>query len=521
MTLSPSVRPDVTEELTALLRDRILVLDGAMGTRIQHHRLEEADYRGDRFTDWPSDLKGNNDLLSLTRPDLVRAIHEEYLRVGADLVETNTFNAQRISLADYGMENLAYEMNLVSAQLARAACDDVTEQDPSRPRYVAGALGPTNRTLSISPDVNDPGKRNITYDELVEAYLEQARGLVDGGADLLLVETIFDTLNAKAAIFALETLFEERGRRWPVIVSGTITDASGRTLSGQVTEAFWNSVRHARPLAVGLNCALGAKEMRPYLAELARLADCFVSAYPNAGLPNAFGEYDEAAEETAAVVGEFAESGLVNLVGGCCGTTPEHVAAVARAVRGSAPRVPEEAEPACRLSGLEPLNITPDSLFVNVGERTNITGSARFRRLIKDGDYNAALAVARQQVEAGAQIIDVNMDEGMIDGVEAMDRFTKLIAAEPDISRVPVMVDSSKWEVIEAGLKCVQGKPIVNSISMKEGVEAFVEHARLCRKYGAAVVVMAFDEEGQADSLARRQQISRRAYDILVDEVGF
>jgi len=521
VTLPPTVRPDVTEELTALLRDRILVLDGAMGTRIQHHRLEEADYRGDRFTDWPSDLKGNNDLLSLTRPDLVRAIHEEYLRVGADMVETNTFNAQRISLADYGMEDLAYEMNLVSAQLARAACDDVTEQDPSRPRYVAGALGPTNRTASISPDVNDPGTRNITYDELVEAYLEQARGLVDGGADLLLVETIFDTLNAKAAIFALETLFEERGRRWPVVVSGTITDASGRTLSGQVTEAFWNSVRHARPLAVGLNCALGAKEMRPYLAELARLADCFVSAYPNAGLPNAFGEYDEAAEETAAIIGEFAESGLVNLVGGCCGTTPEHVAAVARAVRGSAPRVPTEHEPACRLSGLEPLNITPDSLFVNVGERTNITGSARFRRLIKEGDYNAALAVARQQVEAGAQIIDVNMDEGMIDGVEAMDRFTKLIAAEPDISRVPVMVDSSKWEVIEAGLKCIQGKAVVNSISMKEGEAAFLEQARLCRKYGAAVVVMAFDEDGQADTLERRTAICRRAYDLLTQEVGF
>jgi 5-methyltetrahydrofolate--homocysteine methyltransferase len=518
--LSPHVRPDVTEELAAALRDRILVLDGAMGTMIQRHRLEEADYRGERFADWPSDLKGNNDLLSLTRPDLVRSIHEEYLHAGADVVETNTFNAQRISLADYGMEELAYEMNLASARLARAACDAVTEQAPDRPRYVAGALGPTNRTASISPDVNDPGKRNITFDELVEAYLEQARGLVDGGADLLLIETIFDTLNAKAAIFALETLFEERGRRWPVIVSGTITDASGRTLSGQVTEAFWNSVRHARPLAVGLNCALGAKEMRPYLAELSRVADCFVSAYPNAGLPNAFGEYDEAAEETAAVVGEFAASGMVNLVGGCCGTTPEHVRAVASSVRGSAPRVPARVESACRLSGLEPLNITRDSLFVNVGERTNITGSARFRRLIKEGDYAAALAVARQQVEAGAQIIDVNMDEGMIDGVEAMDRFTRLIASEPDISRVPVMVDSSKWEVIEAGLKCVQGKAVVNSISMKEGEQALVEQARLCRKYGAAVVVMAFDEDGQADSLERRTSICRRAYDLLTEEVG-
>jgi 5-methyltetrahydrofolate--homocysteine methyltransferase len=521
VTQPEHVRPDATEELATALRDRILVLDGAMGTMIQRHRLEEADYRGERFADWPSDLKGNNDLLSLTRPDLVAAIHEEYLRAGADLVETNTFNAQRISLADYGMEDLAYEMNLVSAGLARVACDAVTAEEPSRPRYVAGALGPTNRTASISPDVNDPGKRNVSFDELVEAYHEQARGLVDGGADLLLIETIFDTLNAKAAIFALETLFDERGRRWPVIVSGTITDASGRTLSGQVTEAFWNSVRHARPLAVGLNCALGAKEMRPYLAELSRLADCFVSAYPNAGLPNAFGEYDEAAEETAEVVEEFAASGLVNLVGGCCGTTPEHVAAVAAAVEDKAPRLPVEVEPACRLSGLEPLNITDDSLFVNVGERTNITGSARFRRLIKEGDYATALAVARQQVEAGAQIIDVNMDEGMIDGVEAMDRFLKLIAGEPDISRVPVMVDSSKWEVIEAGLKCVQGKAVVNSISMKEGERPFVEQARLCRKYGAAVVVMAFDEDGQADSLDRRTAICRRAYDLLTEEVGF
>ena len=521
MTTPPHVRPDATEELSAALRDRILVLDGAMGTMIQQHRLEESDYRGDRFADWPSDLKGNNDLLSLTRPDLIQVIHEEYLRVGADIVETNTFNAQRISLADYGMQDLAYEMNLASARLARAACDTVTKQDPSRPRYVAGALGPTNRTASISPDVNDPGKRNVTFGELVEAYLEQARGLVDGGADLLLIETIFDTLNAKAAIFALETLFEEHGRRWPVVVSGTITDASGRTLSGQVTEAFWNSVRHARPLAVGLNCALGAKEMRPYLAELSRIADCFVSAYPNAGLPNAFGEYDEAAEETAEVVGEFAASGLVNLVGGCCGTTPQHVAAVAAAVQGSAPRVPVEVESACRLSGLEPLNITRESLFVNVGERTNITGSARFRKLIKEGDYNAALAVARQQVEAGAQIIDINMDEGMIDGVEAMDRFTKLIASEPDICRVPVMVDSSKWAVIEAGLKCIQGKAVVNSISMKEGEGPFLEQARLCRKYGAAVVVMAFDEDGQADSLERRKAICRRAYDLLTEEVGF
>ncbi|MGN6130717.1 MAG: methionine synthase, partial [Nocardioidaceae bacterium] len=401
----------------------------------------------------------------------------------------------------------------------RAAADAVST--PERPRYVAGALGPTNRTASISPDVNDPGARNVSYEQLVAAYLEAARGLVDGGADLLLVETIFDTLNAKAAIFALETLFEERGRRWPVVISGTITDASGRTLSGQVTEAFWNSIRHARPLAVGLNCALGARDMRPYIAELARVADCFVSCYPNAGLPNAFGEYDEAPQDTASVLEEFAASGLVNLVGGCCGTTPAHITALETAVKGKSPHVPQTQAPACRLSGLEPLNITDDSLFVNVGERTNITGSARFRRLIKEGDYATALSVARQQVEAGAQILDVNMDEGMIDGVAAMDRFVKLLAGEPDISRVPLMIDSSKFEVIEAGLKCVQGKPVVNSISMKEGEEKFVQQARLCRKYGAAVVVMAFDEDGQADNLERREAICARAYRILTEEVGF
>ncbi|MDX6302449.1 MAG: 5-methyltetrahydrofolate--homocysteine methyltransferase, partial [Nocardioidaceae bacterium] len=474
-----------------------------------------------RFADWPRDVRGNSDLLSLSRPDLIRGIHRAYLEAGADLVETNTFSAQRISQADYGMEDLAYEMNHAAARLAREECDRVGERTPDRPRWVMGALGPTNTTASISPDVNDPGKRNVSYDRLVEAYLEQARGLVDGGCDLLLVETIFDTLNAKAAIFALETLFEEHGRRWPVIISGTITDASGRTLSGQTTEAFWNSVRHAQPLAVGLNCALGAAEMRPYVAELARVADTFVSCYPNAGLPNEFGEYDEAPHQTAAVLEEFASSGLVNLLGGCCGTTAEHIAAIARAAEGKRPRDVSTVEPALRLAGLEPLNVTADSLFVNVGERTNITGSARFRRLIKDGDYGTALSVARQQVEAGAQVIDVNMDEGMIDGVAAMDRFLKLVAGEPDISRVPVMVDSSKWEVIEAGLKCVQGKPIVNSISMKEGEEKFLEQARKCRKYGAAVVVMAFDEDGQADNLDRRKAICRRAYDLLVEAVGF
>jgi 5-methyltetrahydrofolate--homocysteine methyltransferase len=515
------VRPDVTEELAAALRERILVMDGAMGTMIQRHDLGEADYRGERFQDWAQDLKGNSDLLSLTRPEVIRSIHREYLDAGADIVETNTFNAQRVSQADYAMTDLAYEMNFESARLARLECDAATEQTPDRPRYVAGAMGPTNTTASISPDVNDPGKRNITFDALVEAYLEQANGLVDGGADLLLVETIFDTLNAKAAIFALETLFEERDRRWPVVISGTITDASGRTLSGQVTEAFWNSVRHARPLAVGLNCALGAADMRPYVAELSRIADCFVSCYPNAGLPNAFGEYDESPEQTAEVLEEFATSGLVNLLGGCCGTTPAHVTAIATATKGKAPRTPVEVVPALRLSGLEPVTITDDSLFVNVGERTNITGSARFRRLIKEGDYGTALSVARQQVEAGAQIIDINMDEGMIDGVAAMDRFVKLVASEPDICRVPVMVDSSKWEVIEAGLKCVQGKSVVNSISLKEGEEKFVEQARLCRKYGAAVVVMAFDEDGQADNLDRRKAICKRGYDILTEQVGF
>ncbi|MDT4962953.1 MAG: 5-methyltetrahydrofolate--homocysteine methyltransferase [Pseudonocardiales bacterium] len=518
---TPLLRPDATQALTDVLQSRILVLDGAMGTMIQRHTFSEAEYRGERFADWERDLKGNNDLLTLTQPQAISGIHRAYLEAGSDLVETNTFNAQKISLADYGMEELAYELNFESARLARAECDAMTEADPTRPRFVAGALGPTNRTASISPDVNDPGARNVTFMELVDAYIEQANGLVDGGADLLLIETIFDTLNAKAAIFALETLFEERGRRWPVMISGTITDASGRTLSGQVTEAFWNSVRHAKPLLVGLNCALGAQEMRPYLAEVARLADCFVSCYPNAGLPNAFGEYDEAPDQTAEIVREFAESGLLNLLGGCCGTTPEHISAMAAIVDGVAPRVVPERPEACRLSGLEPLTITADSLFVNVGERTNITGSAKFRNLIRDGDYSAALSVARQQVENGAQVIDINMDEGMIDGVAAMDRFVKLIASEPDISRVPLMIDSSKFEVIEAGLRCVQGKPIVNSISMKEGEDKFRREATLCRKYGAAVVVMAFDEDGQADNLERRKTICARAYKILVDELGF
>nr|WP_018599591.1 methionine synthase [Mycobacterium sp. 155] len=515
----PNIRPDCTDELTATLGQRIMVIDGAMGTAIQRDRPDEAGYRGERFKDWPSPVQGNNDLLNLTQPQIIEGIHREYLEAGADILETNTFNANAVSLSDYGMEELSYELNYAGAALARKACDEFSTQD--LPRYVAGALGPTTRTASISPDVNDPGARNVSYDQLVAAYLEAAKGLVDGGADILIVETIFDTLNAKAAVFAIETLFEDRGRRWPVIISGTITDASGRTLSGQVTEAFWNSIRHAHPIAVGLNCALGAPEMRPYIAEVARIADTFVSCYPNAGLPNAFGEYDESPTRQAGYVADFAEAGLVNLVGGCCGTTPAHIAEIAKVVDGVPPRKVPEIPVATRLSGLEPLNITEDSLFVNIGERTNITGSARFRNLIKAEDYDTALSVALQQVEVGAQVIDINMDEGMIDGVAAMDRFTKLIAAEPDISRVPVMIDSSKWEVIEAGLKNVQGKPIVNSISMKEGEEKFIREAQLCRKFGAAVVVMAFDEQGQADNLERRKEICGRAYRILTEEVGF
>jgi 5-methyltetrahydrofolate--homocysteine methyltransferase len=518
-SFAPNIRPDCTDELTATLRRRIMVIDGAMGTAIQRDRPDEAGYRGDRFVEWPTALQGNNDLLTLTQPQIIESIHREYLEAGADILETNTFNSNSISLADYDMHELAYELNYAGAALARSVCDEFST--PDKPRYVAGAIGPTTRTASISPDVNDPGARNVSYDQLVAAYLEAANGLVDGGSDLIIIETIFDSLNAKAAVFAVETLFEQRGRRWPVIISGTITDASGRTLSGQVTEAFWNSIRHSKPIAVGLNCALGAPEMRPYIAEMSRIADTFVSCYPNAGLPNAFGEYDESPEHQAAYLAEFAESGLLNLVGGCCGTAPPHIAEIARVVEGTPPRKVPEITVATRLAGLEPLNITDDSLFVNIGERTNITGSARFRNLIKAGDYDTALSVALQQVEVGAQVIDINMDEGMIDGVAAMDRFTKLIASEPDISRVPVMIDSSKWEVIETGLKNVQGKPIVNSISMKEGEEKFIREARLCRKYGAAVVVMAFDEKGQADNLDRRKEIFGRAYRILTDEVGF
>ncbi len=508
----------------AALRDalsrRILVLDGAMGTMIQRAALEAGDYGGRRFAGWPKDLKGANDLLSLTRPDLIAAIHREYLAAGADIIETNTFNASAPSLADYGLEDHVSEINLESARIARRIADEVTAAD-GRPRFVAGAIGPTSRTASLSPDVNDPGFRNTNFDLLRATYGLAARALIDGGADLLIVETIFDTLNAKAALYAISEIFESLGCELPVIVSGTITDASGRTLSGQTVEAFWNSVRHVRPLAVGLNCALGAKQLRPHVEEMSRIADCHVCVYPNAGLPNAFGEYDEQACETAGFLGEWARSGLVNIVGGCCGTTPEHIAHIASAVAGVPPRVPASPPRRCRLSGLEALNLEPEMLFVNVGERTNVTGSAKFRKLIEAGDYTAALAIARDQVANGAQLIDVNMAEGMLDSQAAMVRFLNLVAAEPDIARVPIMIDSSKWSVIEAGLRCLQGKGVVNSISLKEGEAPFLEHARKIRRYGAAAVVMAFDEQGQADSVERKVAICERAYRLLIDRAGF
>ena len=508
------------DKLRAAARDRILVLDGAMGTMIQRLRLSEEDFRGGRFAGWNRDLKGNNDLLNITRPQAIRDIHVEYLRAGADIVETNTFSSTNIAQADYGMEALAYELNHEGAKLARAAADEVARED-GRPRFVAGALGPTNRTASISPDVNDPGYRAVTFDDLRTAYHEAALGLIDGGADTLLIETIFDTLNAKAAIAACADANAERGTALPVMISGTITDLSGRTLSGQTTEAFWHAVRHADPLSVGLNCALGAREMRQHLADISRVADTLVCAYPNAGLPNEFGEYDESPEATAALVGEFASSGLLNIVGGCCGTTPDHIGAIAAAVKNHRPRTIPDIAPRLRLSGLEPFTLTPEIPFVNVGERTNVTGSARFRKLVKDGDYAAALEVARQQIDAGATIIDINMDEGLLDSEKAMVTFLNLCAAEPDIAKVPFMIDSSKWSVIEAGLKCVQGKAIVNSISMKEGEDAFIAAARKVRGYGAAVVVMAFDEQGQADTAARKIEICTRAYKILTEQVGF
>ncbi|MDH5234712.1 MAG: methionine synthase [Gemmatimonadota bacterium] len=499
---------------------RILIIDGAMGTMVQEHRLTEADYRGERFAGWTRDVKGNNDLLVLTRPDIISGIHAAYVEAGADIVETSTFNSTRIAMADYGMEELVRELNVEGAQLARAVCD-AAEATDGRPRWVAGVLGPTNRTASISPDVNDAGMRNVTFGELVEAYVEATEALLDGGADLILIETIFDTLNAKAAIFAVEQVFDARGARVPVMISGTITDASGRTLSGQTTEAFWNSVMHAEPFSVGLNCALGAKELRAYVQELARVADCLVTVHPNAGLPNEMGGYDETPAFTSAILREFAEAGLVNVVGGCCGTTPAHIRAIAEAVRTLPPRTVPEIPKRLRLSGLEPLVVGPDSNFVNVGERTNVTGSKKFAELILGGDYDAALEVARQQVEAGAQVIDMNFDEGMLDAEAAMRKFLNLVAGEPGIAKVPVMIDSSKWKVIEAGLRCVQGKGIVNSISMKEGEAEFVRQARLVRRYGAAVIVMAFDEQGQADTVERKVAICERAYRILTEEVGF
>ena len=496
-----------------------------MGTMLQRHRFTEDDYRGfgntDRFAAWPSDLKGNNDLLVLTQPEIVAGVHREYLAAGADILETNTFNANAISMADYGMEALSYELNVAGAALARRVCDEFEAQNPSRPRWVAGVLGPTNRTASISPEVENPGARNVTFDQLVAAYLEATRGLVDGGADILMVETIFDTLNAKAALFAIETYFDQTGTTLPVMISGTITDASGRTLSGQTTEAFWASMAHIRPLSIGLNCALGAAQLRGYVQELSRIADCHISAHPNAGLPNAFGGYDETPAMMADHIAEWARSGLLNIVGGCCGTTPEHIAAIAQAVQGVVPRAIPQPDPLLRLSGLEPFNVGPTTNFVNVGERTNVTGSARFAKLILDGNYTEALAVARQQVENGAQLIDINMDEGLLDAEKAMTTFLNLVASEPDISRVPIMVDSSKWSVLETGLKCLQGKGIVNSISLKEGEAEFLRQARLVRRYGAAVIVMAFDEVGQADSTQRKVEICTRAYRLLVDVVGF
>lgn len=502
------------------LEQQILILDGAMGTMIQRYKLEEVDYRGERFADWPSDIKGNNDLLSITQPQVIREIHEQYLDAGADIIETNTFNSTAVSMEDYGMQELVHELNVAGAKLAREACDKYSSAE--KPRFVAGVLGPTGKTCSISPDVNDPGFRNITFDALVETYSEAVRGLIEGGADIILIETIFDTLNAKAAIFAVHSFFEEQGRKWPVMISGTITDESGRTLTGQTVEAFYNSLTHINPVSIGLNCALGPDKLRPYVEEMSRIARMNVNVHPNAGLPNPLSEtgYDDTPENMASHIKEWAESGFLNIVGGCCGTSPDFIKAMAEAVKDIKPRQKPNLPVECRLSGLEPQNIAADSLFVNVGERANVTGSAKFKRLVLNEEYDEALSVCREQVEDGAQVIDVNMDEAMLDGKAAMTTYLNLVASEPDISRIPVMVDSSKWEIIEAGLKCIQGKGIVNSISMKEGKEAFIHHANLCRKYGAAVVVMAFDETGQADTFERKVEICKRSYEILVNEVG-
>ena len=509
------------EELIRLLEKRILVLDGAMGTMIQTHKLQEEDFRGQRFADHGCSLQGNNDLLSLTQPDIIQSIHRAYLEADADIIETNSFNSTSVALSDYQLEDLAFELNFASAELACKARDEYRAQENNKPRFVAGAIGPTNRTASLSPSVEDPGLRNITFDELVQAYKTAIRGLIEGGVDILLVETIFDTLNAKAALLAIEEYFQDNDLRLPLMISGTITDASGRTLSGQTPEAFWNSVAHARPLSIGFNCALGAEDLRPHIEELSQLADTYLCAYPNAGLPNEFGEYDQTPREMADLLKEFAQSGFLNLVGGCCGTTPEYVKAIADAVDNLPPRQVPEIESRCRLSGLEPLNIGSDTLFVNIGERTNVTGSRRFSKIILEGDYERGLEVAHQQVQNGAQLIDVNMDEGMLESDQAMTRFLNLVATEPDISRVPVLVDSSDWKVIEAGLKCLQGKSVVNSISLKEGEEEFVRQARRVRSYGAAVIVMAFDEKGQADTRERKVEICVRAYQILTQEVGF
>ncbi|QLE86732.1 methionine synthase [Shewanella sp. Scap07] len=510
----------INAQIEAQLKQQILILDGAMGTMIQDHKLEEEHFRGERFKDWPCDVKGNNDLLVLTQADIIKEIHKQYLLAGADIIETNTFNATRIAMADYEMEELSAEINLEGARVARAAADEVAAET-GRHCYVAGVLGPTNRTCSISPDVNDPGYRNVSFDELVEAYIESIEALIAGGSDIIMVETIFDTLNAKAALFAIETVFDQLGQRLPIMISGTITDASGRTLTGQTTEAFYNSLRHVKPLSIGLNCALGPQELRPYVEELSKIAECYVSAHPNAGLPNEFGGYDETPEEMASVIGDWAAEGFLNIIGGCCGTTPDHIRVIREAVIKHQCRALPDIPVACRLSGLEPLTIDENSLFLNVGERTNVTGSAKFLRLIKTGEYEEALSVARDQVENGAQIIDINMDEGMLDGVEVMQKFLNLIASEPDISRVPIMIDSSKWEVIEAGLKCIQGKGVVNSISLKEGEDKFIEQATLVKRYGAAAIIMAFDEVGQADTMARKVEICTRAYNVLVDKVGF
>ncbi|MEC7125484.1 MAG: methionine synthase, partial [Pseudomonadota bacterium] len=507
--------------LQQLLSERILLLDGAMGTMVQARRLSDAEFRGERFADFPYDLAGNNDLLSLTQPDIIREIHCANLEAGADIIETNTFNSTRAAQADYHLEHVAYELNLKATQIARSAADQYNDLDSDKPRFVAGILGPTSRSASISPDVNDPGFRNTSFDELVDDYYSSTEGLIDGGADIVMIETSFDTLNAKAAVFAVHKCLSDRELSLPIMVSGTITDASGRTLSGQTVGAFCHSMSHADALSIGFNCALGAEQLRPHIEEMAASVPIMVSVHPNAGLPNEFGEYDQSPAEMASLVGEFARSGFVNIVGGCCGTTPAHIAELAKVIKGVTPRKPPTIKPACRLSGLEAFSMTPESMFVNIGERTNVTGSARFARLIKEENFDEALEVARQQVEAGAQIIDINMDEGMLDSQAAMDKFLKLVASEPDISRVPMMLDSSKWEIIETGLKCTQGKSIVNSISLKEGEEDFLNKAALCLKYGAAVIVMAFDEAGQADSLERKIEISTRSYELLTQRLGF